>query len=344
MLSRVAKVNSLSQREQKVMQLSREGFADKEIAAALGISIDTVRTYWKRIKAKFAVDSRSHVLAIIADGNLNELREAAQTEREGLTAEITRRIDVEQLLQESELRLKLFYNTIENGVLFLDAKGHGLFANTALTKLIACKESELQGDGWHLHLCSERIDCESFFHNRHPAPLFHQVNDRKGRLIDVTISPLLHDDHLFGYVIVAQQAGQDGPLGNEMATIRKFVDGFSRLTDDIIFVFDLPSGTIEYVNTAGERFYGLSYEQLREMGPHAIKKFVHPDDLASVDGAIEQLLILKDDEQIEIENRTHPHFRKDVLLKGGCTVLLRDETGKPVKAIGRLEIIENPNN
>jgi DNA-binding NarL/FixJ family response regulator len=56
---------SLTQREQQVLDLVAQGFADKEIAAALSISLHTVKTHLRNILAKLQVTNR-HEAARIA--------------------------------------------------------------------------------------------------------------------------------------------------------------------------------------------------------------------------------------------------------------------------------------
>jgi len=50
-------------REEQVLVLAAKGLTDKEIAIKLGISPDTVGTYWRRILAKYQAASRTEVVA-----------------------------------------------------------------------------------------------------------------------------------------------------------------------------------------------------------------------------------------------------------------------------------------
>ncbi len=49
--------------EEQVLVLAARGLTDKEIAIKLGISPDTVGTYWRRILAKYQAASRTEVVA-----------------------------------------------------------------------------------------------------------------------------------------------------------------------------------------------------------------------------------------------------------------------------------------
>jgi DNA-binding NarL/FixJ family response regulator len=64
----------LSQREQEVLGLLARGYAGKEIASALNISVTTVSTYVRRIYEKLHVHSRAQAVATYAQLNLNEGR------------------------------------------------------------------------------------------------------------------------------------------------------------------------------------------------------------------------------------------------------------------------------
>jgi len=58
-----SEMDKLSQQEQKVLELLSRGFAHKEIAAELGISIPTVGTYIRRIYDKLHVYTRAQAIA-----------------------------------------------------------------------------------------------------------------------------------------------------------------------------------------------------------------------------------------------------------------------------------------
>jgi DNA-binding NarL/FixJ family response regulator len=57
------KQNSLSQREQSVLDCLAEGLAYKQIADQLGISINTIRTHLRHIYEKLHVQSRTEAVA-----------------------------------------------------------------------------------------------------------------------------------------------------------------------------------------------------------------------------------------------------------------------------------------
>lgn len=88
----------LSKQEQQVLILTMAGRQDREIADQLGIQLDTVRVYWKRIRAKTDRATRAEVIALMASETSSEELEAAQRENELLLGEIVRRRGVEEEL------------------------------------------------------------------------------------------------------------------------------------------------------------------------------------------------------------------------------------------------------
>jgi|SRR5579862_4161974 len=75
--------DSLSPREREIALLGADGLSDKLIAAKLGISLPTVRSYWVRIRNKTGVHGRAEAAAIVVRSEdeaahlklVNELRQ-----------------------------------------------------------------------------------------------------------------------------------------------------------------------------------------------------------------------------------------------------------------------------
>ncbi len=62
-MSESTTIGEAPKREEQVLVLAAKGLTDKEIAIKLGISPDTVGTYWRRILAKYQAASRTEVVA-----------------------------------------------------------------------------------------------------------------------------------------------------------------------------------------------------------------------------------------------------------------------------------------
>ncbi|RYG24026.1 LuxR family transcriptional regulator [bacterium] len=126
-------LDRLSDRERQVLSLASAGLVDKQIAAELDITLNTLRTYWSRIRAKIGEVPRSALSALFAE------RRAARADRGLLGAswhiDLERRVfcyygdrDIptgeigleamfDQFHPEDEPRVRLLLVTIEEHVL-----------------------------------------------------------------------------------------------------------------------------------------------------------------------------------------------------------------------------------
>jgi DNA-binding NarL/FixJ family response regulator len=68
---KAAQSDELSKRENEVLALLAQGYLYKEIAEALGIRLDTVNTYIRRIYEKLHVHSRAQAVAMVANLPIN---------------------------------------------------------------------------------------------------------------------------------------------------------------------------------------------------------------------------------------------------------------------------------
>ena len=58
---------SLSNREREVLSLASAGYVDKWIAARMGVSANTLRTYWARIRGKLGEVPRTALVAAFVE-------------------------------------------------------------------------------------------------------------------------------------------------------------------------------------------------------------------------------------------------------------------------------------
>ncbi len=81
------------------------------------------------------------------------LKEEFSRERERLLAEIAERKQAEKLLQESEQRLRIIFETSQAGIIMVGPKGVINFANKRMADMFGCTMEELVGSAYadHLH-------------------------------------------------------------------------------------------------------------------------------------------------------------------------------------------------
>ena len=60
----------LTSREIQLVALCAQGMSDKEVAQSLSLSVQTVATYWKRLKRRLNAGNRSEVIAMTLRGEV----------------------------------------------------------------------------------------------------------------------------------------------------------------------------------------------------------------------------------------------------------------------------------
>lgn len=103
----------LPARESQVLALGAKGFTDKQIAAELGISRDTVGTYWRRILLRFGASSRTEVVARATESELKAHVELTHQENARLMQEIRDRSEA----QARELNQKNLLAVVQEALL-----------------------------------------------------------------------------------------------------------------------------------------------------------------------------------------------------------------------------------
>lgn len=118
-------------REDQILQLAAEGLTDRQMSARLGISTETIASYWRRIFARFEATSRTEVVARALQQEAQGLTE----ERERLLFEIAERQRVERLLRDSTQRLFVLMDSLPSAVLFETEDRRVKFCNAGFCKM-----------------------------------------------------------------------------------------------------------------------------------------------------------------------------------------------------------------
>ena len=121
-------------RQDQILLLAAEGMTDKEIAARLNLSPETVGTYWRRILSKYSAASRTEVVAKVvrlqAEASIDEISELNECLRE-VTDHLLLEVSGRQHPSESEtLRFALIaLQHLQTRVVVLDAEGFPRYTN-----------------------------------------------------------------------------------------------------------------------------------------------------------------------------------------------------------------------
>ncbi len=77
-ISKNGKVNSVSKREQQILDLMKRGFKNKEIASQLFLSEQTIKAHVSRIFRKFNVSTRSQLISLLMKNHGDSIPQALQ--------------------------------------------------------------------------------------------------------------------------------------------------------------------------------------------------------------------------------------------------------------------------
>lgn len=188
-----------SPRELQMLKLASQGHTDKEIAGILGISFNTVSTYWKRLKERYQAASRtSLVVTLLGD-----------IERTDGPAEVGERLQVMERSapfpksgQFSTRQLVNIMDGLAVGVLLLDADGRVQLINESLRRLLgqradpetfiglplekwleACLQPDMPGlAAWMRNISGAEIGNQTY-----------SVRFPRGRILDIDYTQVMSD-------------------------------------------------------------------------------------------------------------------------------------------------------
>jgi PAS domain S-box-containing protein len=156
---------SLSLREQQLIELAAAGRTDAEIAHELGISVGTVATYWGRIRSKFGGCSRTELVATALRETYERRISDLSAKTSDLAAQLERAAPV-QSDQEGFCRAVL--EAVPEPIVIVDPKCIIRFVNEASEELFGYSESEMVGQPISLLL----PDRYHHVHRQHVAEYF----------------------------------------------------------------------------------------------------------------------------------------------------------------------------
>ncbi len=137
-------VTEAPKREEQVLVLAAGGMTDKEIAVQLGISPDTVGTYWRRVLAKYQAASRTEVVAKYMDERASASMESLQYVNDCLT------LLNEHLLHHGggTTMADAILASVADWILVIDGKQNVVFSNRPLPARSALSDILASDDGF----------------------------------------------------------------------------------------------------------------------------------------------------------------------------------------------------
>ena len=138
----------LSRQEEKVLAYARRGLGDKQIAAELGLSTDTVRTYWQRIRKKVGAGTRAEIVATLGEKKTQAALRAIESEKDTLVQEILHRKSIEKRLRSSEQQFRLLADAMPQIVFAADRHAKAVYFNQRFYDYTGLAPEKALGGGW----------------------------------------------------------------------------------------------------------------------------------------------------------------------------------------------------
>lgn len=331
-------------REEAVLALSIAGLCDKEVAARLGIGVESVRTYWGRIKSKLNVEGRAEAVLEASNQDFAGILRTQEAENQILLQEVHRRQIAESLLSESEARFRFFCETSKRGVFMMDREGKCTYTNQRCNEIMGVPESALSGYGWlklpwfpgsRKQLKKGFAEVERGGLHKHDYAF---LLDRSRRDVRVAICAVSHVGGIAGYFGIVEDLTEEGALQAKFEEARRFGQCVSAATDDIVYLHDLPSSTTVYVNHVSEKLFGMTSEEIRLLGPNSLSMLIDPADYEHLAETQRGYASLKDGDAIRISFRAKAADGTKKTLTGKVVVYKRDRLGIPTIMLGVLRV------
>ena len=195
---------------------------------------------------------------------------------EGVSRDVTQRVEAEQRLRASEARFRDFLADIDLGALMLDASGAVVFINELLVNLLERTREELLGQDWIdvavpeaerealRQVFHEAIETGSLTGSREDSVV--TASGRHRRLSWTSVTQRDADGNVVGLASIAHDVTELHRVEAERTLLSAAVEQ----TAEAIIVTD-PAGQIVFVNPAFERVSGYSRDEVLGQNPRLLQ-------------------------------------------------------------------------
>jgi PAS domain S-box-containing protein len=333
--------SKLSRQEDAVLLLARTGLTDKEVAARLEIGLETVRTYWLRIRKKLGASTRAEAISASVGREAKSEIEGQRNENQALMEEIDRRRIAERLLSESELRFRALCESSRTALFSTDSRGHCRFTNSVFCKIVGATQCQL--DEMSLiqvigpiterrQLRRALVDLGRL--GRHESEFTLTFPDGSRSFVKTEIRVVSDGKQAIGYTGIVSDRTQDKQLEVELAAARRLGEAISLITEAAIFILELSPQRIVYWNKFSEEFTGISAAQIRDFGVEVGKHMVHPDDRPALRQRQMEYQRIGEGDVMVNQYRVRGADGDWHYIQTRLALLKRDDLGHPSQVIG----------
>jgi len=211
--------------------------------------------------------------------------------------DITDRLRAEEVLRESEERLRAIVENAWDGVFILDENYHVLFYSPSLAKITGYTPEVWTGrtpDQWPIHpddLASMATRLETLKSRTGSTIADVRIRfkhkDGSWRLAEATGRNLLHDPKVKGIVVNFRDITDRVQVEEDLKTSEERFRTLIEKATDVVIVLDA-TGKITYQSPSLERVTGYGYNEWVDKSLSEL--LIHPDDLPSLVSLLERVL------------------------------------------------------
>ena len=185
-----------------------------------------------------------------------------------------------ELYKSSEKFIRTVLENAPVGILRIDAKGHVLYLNLEMRRILDLAEADVQkiiGEKLEKFLNLDSIDLEFFKktlgRGESVKELLIPFRSNKGKEISlvVDIQPVFSSDGTIdGYIIIVRDITEEEKLQYEKLKLSKVIENLS----EAVMITDI-NGNIQYVNPAFEKMTGYKIHEVLGKNPRILKSWKH---------------------------------------------------------------------
>jgi PAS domain S-box-containing protein len=108
----------------------------------------------------------------------------------------------------------------------------------------------------------------------------------------------------------------------------------------IIYLFDLSSSSITFINKTAEEFFGITLRDFIRLGSKALETFIDPNDLERATNVLKEIANAREDDVWSIEYRLKNHEGEYVWVSNTMSIFKRNDEGMPAEMIGNIITIQ----
>jgi len=240
------------------------GLTDKEVASRLGLSQDTVKTYWKRIRQKVGAQSRPEIIAVLLERGSQELQDQNRKEIQRLTREMAGH-------QATGDKFRAIADGMPVGVYVTDEEDQGLFVNSAWLTLTGLSRNEALHRGWSapIHPLDKRRAIEAWNLAKQTSALYTDQlrytcpGDGGVGWLSIRASEIRIEGQSIGFVRTMVDVTQERQERERLLLISN--EGFDLmiiLKRDLFGSQDEGALRVDYLNERMARYLGADLEQV----------------------------------------------------------------------------------